>query len=518
MMLSGIKNSFNKLCLIALASILTLSSCSQPTDITTDSGMSANSFLGTNFDTNNPFGTPILQNNNFMWGVSSAGYQCEGNDISSSWHYWQASGKTEHKNERGVDFYHRYKEDIALAKQMGVKAFRLGIEWSRIEPQRGYYDPQGIQFYHDVLNELKAQGMTPMVTLVHFNYPQWIDSLSSSGKGLEKKEFIDYFLKYTEFVVKEYGTDVQYWLTFNEPNVWIPSSFLFGIFPPGKRNPISTIKAGWNLLKAHSKAYDLIHKLDSDAMVSSNVFYILPKPFSPPIPPPNSVGQQSNTPILDENALMNSDWFFESLSNGNVAVNKKDIGESNIDEIKTLKNDLKSQSDQVNSEMDSNVGWLKKFDYVSIDYYYKFRNLNDILNLTKPWKISLYPEGLYDALMYYHKKYKKPIIIAENGISTENLSPRPDKWTREAALVEHIKYMKKAMQDGADVRGYFHWSITDNYEWGSFKSRFGLYSVDVLNDPDLKRVPTEAVKVYSDIIKNNGVTTELTQKYKRPSS
>ncbi|MFN4150976.1 MAG: family 1 glycosylhydrolase, partial [Candidatus Sericytochromatia bacterium] len=274
---------------------------------------------------NNPFGTTTTTKSNFMWGVASAGYQSEGNDNSSAWHYWQAAGKTEHRNEKGVDFYHRYKEDIALAKQMGINAFRLGIEWSRIEPQKGYYDPQGIQFYHDVLNEIKAQGMTPMVTLIHFNYPQWIDSLPSSGKGLEKKEFVDLFLKHTEFVVKEYGADIQYWVTFNEPNVWIPSAYLIGLFPPGRKNPISTVKAAWNLLKAHSKAYDLIHKLDSDAMVSSNVFYILPKPFGAPAQPPSGNGVTTSSipaTVIDETKLMETDWFMEALNTGNVAANK----------------------------------------------------------------------------------------------------------------------------------------------------------------------------------------------------
>ncbi|MFN4151576.1 MAG: family 1 glycosylhydrolase, partial [Candidatus Sericytochromatia bacterium] len=192
-------------------------------------------------------------------------------------------------------------------------------------------------------------------------------------------------------------------------------------------------------------------------------------------------------------------------------------GESTTNEVTTLKKDLRDESGEVTTEMDSMVGWFKKFDYVSIDYYYRYRTIGQALNAMKLWEMELYPEGLYDALMYYHKKYKKPIVIAENGISTDDNKPRKDGWTRGAAIVEHVKYMKKAMQEGVDVRGYFHWSITDSYEWGTFRPRFGLYNVDVLNDPEMKRKPTEAVQAYADVIKNNGVTPELTEMYKRPN-
>jgi beta-glucosidase len=115
--------------------------------------------------------------------------------------------------------------------------------------------------------------------------------------------------------------------------------------------------------------------------------------------------------------------------------------------------------------------------------------------------------------MYYHRKYNKPIIIAENGFGLKDLQPRKDGWTREAHLVEHVKQVKKAMFDGANVLGYYYWSLTDNYEWGSFEPRFGLYSVNALNDPELKRIPTNAVNVYKEIISNNGITSEIENNY-----
>lgn len=510
------------ICLISLSAILV--SCSYP----------SNNFENTSIAKINNIQS--IDNNlsqPFQWGVSSAGHQAEGYDITSIWNQWEKDGKTLHQNPRGVDFLNKYKEDIGLAKDLGANGFRFSIEWSRVEPKNGYFDPNGIQFYRNLINEIKSKGMTPIVTLVHFNYPQWIiNEGKPNRKGIESPEFMDYFLRYTEKMVKEFGNDIKFWITFNEPNIWIPSAYLVGEHPPGRKNPLATIRAAWNLLKCHSKAYDLIHELDSDSMVSSNVFYILPKPFGaiatpPKMPSKNSVIKEKPKNIDDKN-ILDTDWFYEAINTGNVSVSSQAINEGEIQtsdntnislaqELSKTDSRNKIRQNDIKPQTDSQVGWLKKFDYVAFDYYYRFRTVNQVMNLTKPWLMEMYPQGLYDAIMYYHRKYNKPVLIAENGICTEDLKPRSDRWTREASLVEHVKYMKKAINEGANVIGYYHWSITDNYEWGSFKSRFGLYTVDALNDPTMKRVATPSVNVYKEIIKNNGVTSDLIAKYKAPN-
>lgn len=513
------KSSFKKVTLSLLSLSTILGACNSPNNNISNDSVKANYLAG--------FEKYITYQNEFQWGVSTAGHQSEGYDTTSIWYQWEKEGKTLHQNPRGVDFLNKYKEDVALAKDLGANGFRFSIEWSRIEPRNGYFDPQGIQFYRNLINEIKSKGMIPLVTLVHFNYPQWIiNEGKSSRKGVEAPEFVDYFLRYTDKVVREFGNDVRYWITFNEPNIWIPGAYLLGQTPPGRKNPFATVRATWNLLKAHSKAYDLIHQLDVDAMVSSNVFYILPKPFGAVTPAPSTY--QVKPQVLDEKNILDTDWFYEAISTGNVSVSPQAIYEgqvqANSTETLTLAQELsktdsrnRPKSGNINSQTDSQVAWLKKFDYVAFDYYYRFRNINQVMNLAKPWLMEIYPQGLYDALMYYHKKYNKPIIIAENGIGTEDLKPRGDRWTREAALIEHVKAMKKAMSNGANVLGYYHWSLTDNYEWGNFTSRFGLYSVDAINDPEMKRIPTPSVDVYKEVIKNNGVTQELMTKYKAPN-
>lgn len=424
----------------------------------------------------------------FMWGVSTAGYQAEGYDNTSNWYNWDILGKTVHRNAKGTDFYNRYKEDLDLAKGMGVNGFRFSIEWSRVEPRKGYFDPQAIKYYKNVLKAAKDRGMTPVVTLVHFTYPQWLmdKTPNSNNTGLENPEFIQFYLRYVDRVVQEFGPDVKYWITFNEPNIWVPLSYLTGSTPPGKHNPLATVRAYWNVMKAHSKAYDLIHRLDSDSMVSSNVYYLFVQ-----------LGAKV-TPSDDANnaeTFLNSDWFYDTMETGKFPINPDKIFDKGTEKV------------------DSQVGLLKKFDYIAFDYYYRYTSIKEMLDSARPWLVPLYPEGLYDAIMYYHRKYKKPILIAENGMATEDLKPRSDGWNRSECIVSHVYYMEKAIADGANVIGYYHWSITDNYEWGQYTPRFGLYSINVLQDPTMKRVPTPAVDVYKNVIKNNGVTSELMEKY-----
>ncbi|GIW22970.1 MAG: beta-glucosidase [Candidatus Sericytochromatia bacterium] len=461
---------------------------------------------------------PVGNKNNFQWGVAMAGYQSEGYDNTSIWYYWDISGKTKHRNLRAVDFYNRYKEDLDLAKSIGINAFRFSIEWSRIEPRKGFFDTSAIEYYRNLIMEIKKRGMEPLVTLVHFNYPQWLLEEDNRLKGIENPVFINYFLRYVDKVVQEYGSEVKYWITFNEPNIWVPGAYLLGQTPPGKKNPISMIRAGWNLIKAHCKAYDLIHRLDNDAMVSSNVYYIISNPFAPSFPVPSESNYSKLFPsVLQESNMNNTDWFMESINSGKVYVNRNIfLSDDNINiqsknDLISLEEELKNEN--VNQQGDSQVSWLKRFDYVSFDYYYRFRSIKDVLNLFNFWDLEIYPPGLYDAIMYYHRKYNKPIIIAENGFGLKDLQPRKDGWTREAHLVEHVKQVKKAISSGANVLGYYYWSLTDNYEWGSFEPRFGLYSVNALTDPELKRIPTKAVDAYRDIINNNGVTEQIQIKY-----
>ncbi len=159
---------------------------------------------------------------------------------------------------------------------------------------------------------------------------------------------------------------------------------------------------------------------------------------------------------------------------------------------------------------------LGRFDYVAFDYYYRFNTIDQVLHADQTWRMPIYPQGLYNVLMSYHRRFRKPIVIAENGLATFNGNPREDGWKRPDHIVQHVYNMQSAMADGANVIGYYHWSITDNYEWGNYDSRFGLYTVEALNDSELKRVPTDGVAAYQAVIQGQGTNPAMLSRYPGP--
>jgi beta-glucosidase len=386
----------------------------------------------------------------FLWGVSTAGFQSEGGDTTSVWAAWDSQGHTKDRVGLAVDFLHRYREDIDLAANMGNNAFRISIEWSRIEPSQGVIDQDSLAYYDDLINAIAARGMQPVVTLIHFNYPKWLEDEC----GWENPLVVDYYLRYVDLVVTRYGDRVKYWITFNEPNLWPIFAWSIGFMPPGRTNLFDTLKTKNNIVTAHRRAYDLIHQRDPECLVSANMYSIQFKHW-----------------LLG--FILNSDYI---------------------------------QSEFVLDDIDD------KIDFLSIDYYYNFTSLNGLLAANgRKWLCPIYPEGLYKALKKYSQKYPGlPIMVAENGIATENGKPRQDGWTRSEHLKSHIYWMQKACSEGVKVIGYFYWSLTDNFEWGDYNERFGLYTVNALSDLALERIPTDGVQTYKDIIANRGLPDDYT--------
>lgn len=405
----------------------------------------------------------------FMWGVSTAGYQWEGGNIASQWFLFEMAGKTPERAGKAANGLNTYSQDAALAKGMGLNTFRTSIEWSRIEPAKGRIDPAGVAFYHRLFQNLRSQGLTPIVTLMHFSYPQWLEDEIG---GWENDKSVDEFARYADFVAKEYGSEVDWWLTFNEPTVFLGGAYIAGQIAPGKKNVITAAKAANNFIKSHKRAYDAIHKNDPVANVSFNNYSA-----AYTIGNPNAQAQRS-TQGLD----VNGDWMMNAM-----------------------------RTSKVQGEGAKGRGYL---DYIGLDYYCRW-TLGLGMKFKMAWDWEVYPEGLYNSIKNYHRWFGLPVLIAENGFATEDLKPRKDGWTREAYMVAHIKQMKRAMAEGIPVLGYVHWSITDNWEWGSFSPRFGLYVVDCRNK-NYTRVETPTVGVYRKIVANNGTTPELEAAYPGP--
>lgn len=373
----------------------------------------------------------------FLWGVASSGFQAEGYSPDSNWRRYAESDKAADRIGNSIDFFHRYKSDIELARQMGVKVYRVGVEWARVEPQPGVRSAEGVAFYDDLIASIVDAGMRPMITIDHWVYPGW----QADQGGWKRAGMVDDWLRNARFVVDRYARYNPIWITINEPFAYYLRETKIGAL-----TNLDLFTLADRLVKAHNTIYDYIHAQQPGAMVSSNVAYI-----------------PGVEPVLDA-------IFLDRMS--------------------------------------------KKLDFVGIDYYYsasptQARTLYAFID--EFWKADSSADGIYYALKHYAKKFPKlPLFIIENSIPTEDHKPRSDGYLREDHLRDIVYWLEKAKADGMNVAGYNYWSLTDNYEWGSYTPRFGLYTVDVKTDPTLARVPTPAVAAYRDIIAESGVPDDYT--------
>ncbi len=399
----------------------------------------------------------------FLWGTATSAYQIEGG-IVNDWSEWEKSEVRSKKLEvrslnpddfvcgQACDSYNRYKEDIELVKNLNCNVYRFSIEWARIEPKQGEFNKAAIQYYKDLISELRKKGIKPFLTLNHYTLPVWISGIG----GWENKKAINYFLQYVEKIIKELGNEVKFWLTFNEPQMSIGYGYVSGNFPPHVKNLFRANQVFKNLMLAHKKTYKLIHKkLGSNVNVSiaNNLIYYTPY----------------------NNNLINK--FIVKLLN---YIN----GTRFINAAEPFQDFIALQYYHHN-RMKFSLGG--KFIIAKVE--------NENKELTDMgWEI--YPKGIY-YLLKALKKYNKPIYITENGLSDK----KDDK--RVKFITDHLKYVHKAIQEGVDVRGYFYWSLLDNFEWAEgFWPKFGLYKVD---RKTFKRTAMSSAKVYAEICKNNRI-------------
>ncbi|MBM3267331.1 MAG: glycoside hydrolase family 1 protein [Candidatus Sericytochromatia bacterium] len=409
----------------------------------------------------------------FLWGVATAGYQSEGGDEANNWHAWQVAGKFPSPVGKAVDFWNRYAEDFDLAKGMGLNAFRMSVEWSRIEPKPGQIDRASLDRYKGMIDAAVARGLEPVVTLNHFVYPAWLDTRGGAS-GWERPEAPERFAAFSRLVATELKGKVRTWLTINEPNVLTVGGFASGQIPPGRYGYGPYSAAAKGLVAAHRAAYKALHDVDPQNRVSTNVFYYYSKAGTS-FDPLQLWG--TDIPLTTQTYL---DWPGRQLT-GFPGPYLEDFG----------------------------AAWL---DYLAIDYYWGMA-AKTMFNVRKAYNWPVSPAQLTEACVDLYKRYGKPIMIAENGLATKDLGKRDDMWTREAFLVHHLYYLREAIGQGVPVMGYMHWSLTDNYEWGDYAPRFGLYSVDARNDPTLARVPTPAVDVYRQIAESNSLPSKLVWTY-----
>jgi beta-glucosidase len=425
----------------------------------------------------------------FVWGAATSAHQVEGgNRWNDWWRFEQIPGAILHGDTSGDACRHweRYDEDFRLAAADGHRAHRLSIEWSRIEPAPGAFDAAAVAHYHDVFDALRRHGLEPWVTLHHFTNPLWI----ADHGGWESRETIDAFVRFARFCAREYGGQVDWWCTINEPDVYAFRSYSEGLWPPRKRDDGAALCVIANLLEAHGRAYRALHeddRVDADgdghaARVGFAKHLVQLEPARAWFP-------------LD--ALRA--WFEDRVFNRAVmaAPVRGDI-ELAIPGAKAVKRHV--------AELAGALDWL------GINYYTRWlvKATGPVPHVARPgapvndlgWEV--WPEGLAEAARRAHAAAQRvrpgtPVVFTEHGFADAADALRP------RALVASLAALGRAIASGADVRAYFHWSLLDNFEWAEgYHGRFGLYAVDFA-DPERPRSRTQSAELYARIASDNAV-------------
>ncbi len=403
----------------------------------------------------------------FLWGIATSAFQLEGS-VDADWTAWDPALR---RRPEASNHYELYREDLRLLKDLGVNAYRFSIEWSRIEPEEGRWDEEVLDHYGHIVDILAASGIEPMITLHHFTHPRWfLEKYPWHAGDAEGK-----FLSFAEKVVSGFSPNVRYWITFNEPYVFLLGGYLEGCMPPGIKELPMALKAIENMLACHARAYDMIHKYRPDAMVS-----------------------------VAHNMAAFSPWHRWNPADRLLSrVAARFYNHSLIDAFMRGVLEVRFPF-QRPLEIPAPV--KGKLDFFGVNYYtrvhmrfnpfkkmgaeLRHRDLDGRGLTDMGWEI--HPEGLRK-VVEYASRLKVPIIITENGIATH------DDGRKINFLRRHVTAVQQCIRDGLDIRGYFYWSLVDNYEWiQGFDSRFGLYNVDF---ESFQRKPTRAATYYANLIK-----------------
>lgn len=346
---------------------------------------------------------------------------------------------------KACNHYNLYEEDFDLIKKLNQNVYRFSIEWSRIEPEEGKFDKKEIEHYRKVLQALKSRRIKTMATLHHFTAPLWLEKIG----GFANKKVVFYFPRFAKKVFDEYQDLVDFWVTINEPLVYASKGYLEGVWPPRKKNQLLFFKVLKNQIASHKKIYQIFHQERAEVKIGiakNNIYF---EPANKKFP-------------LDRSAVFTARYFW------------------NYYFLNRIKNHL---------------------DFIGLNYYFhnkiKFpwikKNEDKVVSDVK-WEV--YPEGIYYALKEL-QKYGLPIYITENGVADAK-----DRL-RANFIKDHLYWTHKAIEEEINVRGYFHWSFMDNFEWEKgFEPRFGLVEIDY---ETLERKPRPSAFYYAQICKNNSL-------------
>lgn len=407
-------------------------------------------------------------------GVATSATQIEGGHADTNWHRWAARGRARDGSGPTVaaDHWNRVADDLDLLRELGVRHYRMGLEWARIEPEPGEFDTAAIAHYRDELAGLRAAGIAPLVTLHHFSEPGW---LSERG-GFGTDAALAAFARYVERVVLDLGDLADEWITINEPNVYAYQGYYQGSWPPGERTLRGYLGVAARLARAHLDAYRAIHRLRPSARVSFAQHLRVFDPLHAANP-------------FDRASASGTAWVFQGALTQAMARGRF---------VAPL-------------VQPRGVRPGRYYDFLGVNYYSRTL-ISGPQNLTARgapvsdlgWEI--YPDGLVRVLEWLHRRFPGPIYVTENGVADA-----ADSF-RARFLYDHLARI--AASERLPVQRYYHWTLTDNWEWAEGQTaRFGLVELDPATQQRRMRA---SGRFFASIAANCGVTQDAYDEFVAP--
>jgi beta-glucosidase len=429
----------------------------------------------------------------FVWGAATAAYQIEGAVTAdgrgeSIWDRFCAiPGKVRNGDNGSVacDFYNRYRDDVELMRDLGVDGFRFSISWPRVLPEgRGPVNEAGLDFYDGLVDALLETGIKPFATLYHWDLPQ---TLEDEG-GWASRTVVDAFADYADAVAARLGDRIGHWITINEPWVAAWLGYRRGVHAPGRTSTADALAACHHLLLAHGAAAEVLRRRSPAARVGIALNLAQIESYS---------AVEADRLAAHQRDGETNRWFLDPLLRGEYP---NDVVERFAADLPRIEDgDLRSIQ--------------APLDFLGVNYYTRLlvrtsadgggpevaRNPDAPLT-DMGWEV--YPEGLFDLLRRLDAEYAVPaIFVTENGAAFSDVRGHDGAVVdpeRQAYLVEHVAAVARAIAAGVPVRGYFVWSLLDNFEWAhGYSKRFGLVYVDY---PTLERVPKASYRWYRSFI------------------
>jgi len=436
----------------------------------------------------------------FIWGAATASYQIEGGAYEdgrgeSIWDRFARQPGKVYKGQNGeiaCDHFHRYPEDVGLMANLGIKSYRFSFSWPRLFPEEGKFNPEGLSFYHRLLDELAAKGIAPAATIYHWDLPTW---LQDKG-GWTNRETTDHFVTFAKVLFEEFGNRIYSWITHNEPWCAAFLGYAFGVHAPGHSDWNEALIASHHLLLSHGKTVELYRSMGLEGEIGITLN------LSPTIP---ATDAEKDIAAAKRSDGFSNRWFLDPVFKGKYPADMMTLFENRFGPLSFIKEgDLETISE--------------KIDFLGINYYshniieddekddvLKSSVINETENVTDMgW--GIHPASLYDLLTRIKEEYTDiPLHITENGAAFPDQleDGRIEDLKRIHYLHDHFAAAHQFIQEGGNLKGYYVWSLMDNYEWSyGYSKRFGIIYVDF---ETLERTPKESYKWYQKVIQKNAI-------------